>query len=216
MSDGYGTTCMVLHITCCTKRCASTRYEDPFPFGRKLTNAASQEMAFGSSPSRAKQGLFFSIARRFSTSLTMTKPKAPLLHVLRGILRISKTPPLPKELSKRGPVESPNALQRFVLEQYRRHQSQPCEKTRALLQQTVVGQARATIVQVGYGFRSEIVEDRKRAYPRLYIRTNPVEPSSCCFFVCFGGQHRLPPTTITYSSLCAKVLYYAINNTQSE
>lgn len=66
----------------------------------------------------------------------MTKPKAPLLHVLRGILRISKTPPLPKELSKRGPVESPNALQRFVLEQYRQHRSQPCEKTRALLQQT--------------------------------------------------------------------------------
>lgn len=79
----------------------------------------------------------------------MTKEKAPL-HVLRGILRLIKSPTLPKELSKKGAPsvvapeslsllssqQNKNALQRFVLEQYRQHQHQPCEKTRTLLRQT--------------------------------------------------------------------------------
>ena len=66
----------------------------------------------------------------------MSKPKP--LHVLRGLLRVSKSPPLPKEMLKRGPQESPNAIQRFVMAQYRQNQSQPCEKTRALLNQTAI------------------------------------------------------------------------------
>ena len=69
----------------------------------------------------------------------MTQQKAPL-HVLRGILRLSKSPPLPQELAKKGatPEPFPNALQRFVLEHYRNHQEESCEKTRTLLRQTAL------------------------------------------------------------------------------
>ena len=69
----------------------------------------------------------------------MTQPKAPL-HVLRGILRFSKSPPLPQELVKKGlPTPAfPNALQQFVLERYRQHQDEGCDKTRRLLHQTAL------------------------------------------------------------------------------
>jgi hypothetical protein len=72
-------------------------------------------------------------------------PKTPPLHVLRGILRLSKSPPLPKELASKGAPaaavatsstsnNATNAIQRFVLDRYRQHQSETCPKTRALLQ----------------------------------------------------------------------------------
>ena len=59
----------------------------------------------------------------------MTKQKAPH-HVMRGILRLLKSPPLPKELLRKeeGATSSTtavgryNAVQQFVLEQYRQHQ----------------------------------------------------------------------------------------------
>jgi len=82
----------------------------------------------------------------------MTKHNA--IHILRGILRLSRSPPLPKEMLKRGPMESPNALQRFVLERYRENQSQPCEKTRALLNQTAINY---------YELKKDLVE-RARLY----------------------------------------------------
>jgi hypothetical protein len=64
-------------------------------------------------------------------------PKTPPLHVLRGILRLSKSPPLSKELASKGPPadnNATNAMQRFVLDRYRQHQTETCPKTRVLLQ----------------------------------------------------------------------------------
>lgn len=48
-------------------------------------------------------------------------------HLLRGILRLARTPDLPKELQRKiqTPQVSMNATRSFVLEQYRRHRRRP-------------------------------------------------------------------------------------------
>lgn len=45
------------------------------------------------------------------------------LHVLRGILRLLKTPNLPAELLRKGPVPRMNPGRAFCLEQYRNQQA---------------------------------------------------------------------------------------------
>lgn len=69
----------------------------------------------------------------------MTQQKAPI-HVLRGILRLSKSPQLPQELVRKGLTTPgfPNALQRFVLQRYRQHQEESCEQTRTVLHETAL------------------------------------------------------------------------------
>lgn len=85
----------------------------------------------------------------------MTQQKAPL-HVLRGILRFSKSPPLPTERICQGaaPQTFPNALQRFVVQHYRQHNDCKCEKTRTLLRQTALNY---------YHMKQDLVE-RQRLY----------------------------------------------------
>lgn len=60
--------------------------------------------------------------------------------MLRGILRFSKSPPLPQELVKKGLTTPafPNASQQFLLEHYRQHQDKECNKMRRLLHQTAL------------------------------------------------------------------------------
>ena len=86
----------------------------------------------------------------------MTAQSPPPLHVLRGILRLLRTPKLPKELAKKAPIQQGhlNSTRPFVLERYRASQHEKSPETIERLRK----------VAYDYYMLQEALQERGRLY----------------------------------------------------
>ncbi|KAL7566970.1 hypothetical protein ACA910_019900 [Epithemia clementina (nom. ined.)] len=95
--------------------------------------------------------------------MTRATLKTPPLHVLRGIYRLLRTPPLPKELLKKGPPPTkPTAMQRLLLDRYRTTRDQLAETKQQELRKTMINYYRSLAVHY-YNLKLDLRE-RDRLY----------------------------------------------------